>query len=78
MGQSRTRKQPPRGPLRRLRTPAVGRDTGDIQPRMSKADWSDFNEADDYSRTASTAYADAPAIPAYTGAALAWGAPPAA
>ncbi|MER7107576.1 cellulase family glycosylhydrolase [Streptomyces sp. NPDC000229] len=57
---------------------AAGRDTGDIQLRMSKSDWSNFNEADDYSRTASTAYADAPAIPAYTGTALAWGAPPAA
>ncbi|WP_179166657.1 cellulase family glycosylhydrolase [Streptomyces sp. CB03238] len=57
---------------------AAGRDTGDIQLRMSKSDWSNFNEANDYSRTASTAYADAPAIPAYTGTTLAWGAPPAA
>ncbi|WP_274536107.1 cellulase family glycosylhydrolase [Streptomyces sp. CB03234] len=57
---------------------AAGRDTGDIQLRMSKSDWSNFNEANDYSRTAWTAYADAPAIPAYSGTTLAWGAPPAA
>ncbi|WP_235023702.1 cellulase family glycosylhydrolase [Streptomyces sp. WAC05374] len=56
---------------------AAGRDTGDIQLRMSKTDWSAFDEADDHSRSAPTAYTDAPAIPAYTGTALAWGAPPA-
>ncbi|MEV3991647.1 cellulase family glycosylhydrolase [Streptomyces sp. NPDC049837] len=56
---------------------AAGRDTGDIQVRMSKSDWSAFNEADDYSRSVSTAYADAPAVPAYTGTTLAWGTPPA-
>ncbi|MEU7277910.1 cellulase family glycosylhydrolase [Streptomyces sp. NPDC045431] len=56
---------------------AAGRDTGDIQLRMAKSDWSNFNEANDYSRSTVTAYADAPAIPAYTGTTLAWGAPPA-
>ncbi|MET9800016.1 cellulase family glycosylhydrolase [Streptomyces sp. NPDC006368] len=56
---------------------AAGSTSGDIQLRMAKSDWSNFNEADDYSRSAATAYADAPAIPAYTGTALAWGAPPA-
>ncbi|MFJ8646851.1 glycoside hydrolase family 6 protein [Streptomyces sp. NPDC093546] len=56
---------------------AAGRDTGDIQLRMAKSDWSNFNEADDYSRSTVTAYADAPAVPAYTGTTLAWGAPPA-
>lgn len=56
---------------------AGGRDSGDIQLRMSKADWSAFDETNDYSRTTATAYTDAPAIPAYTGTALAWGAPPA-
>ncbi|WP_308295964.1 cellulose binding domain-containing protein [Streptomyces sp. ISL-96] len=55
----------------------AGKDTGDIQLRMSKADWSNFNEANDYSRSTATAYADAPAVPAYTGTTLAWGAPPA-
>ncbi|MFJ6793973.1 cellulase family glycosylhydrolase [Streptomyces sp. NPDC091268] len=56
---------------------AAGKDTGDIQLRMSKSDWSNFNEADDYSRSTTTSYADAPKIPAYTGTALAWGTPPA-
>ncbi|MFF8292278.1 cellulase family glycosylhydrolase [Streptomyces sp. NPDC016309] len=56
---------------------AAGRDTGDIQLRMSKADWSAFDETDDHSRSAPAAYADAPAVPAYTGTALVWGAPPA-
>ncbi|MET9440432.1 glycoside hydrolase family 6 protein [Streptomyces sp. NPDC006610] len=56
---------------------AAGRDSGDIQLRMAKSDWSAFNEANDYSRTTATAYADAPAIPAYLGTTLAWGAPPA-
>jgi aryl-phospho-beta-D-glucosidase BglC (GH1 family) len=56
---------------------AAGRDTGDIQLRMSKSDWSNFSEADDYSRSTATVYADAPKIPAYTGTSLAWGTPPA-
>ncbi|MCY0927948.1 cellulase family glycosylhydrolase [Streptomyces sp. H27-H1] len=56
---------------------AAGEDTGDIQLRMSKPDWSNFNEADDYSRSTATSYADAPKIPAYTGTTLAWGTPPA-
>ncbi|MER7575771.1 cellulase family glycosylhydrolase [Streptomyces sp. NPDC126514] len=56
---------------------AAGGNTGDIQLRLSKADWSNFNEANDYSRTTSTTYSDAPAVPAYTGTTLAWGTPPA-
>ncbi|WP_245874017.1 cellulase family glycosylhydrolase [Streptomyces phaeoluteigriseus] len=56
---------------------AAGATTGDIQLRMNKADWSNFNETNDYSRTTSTTYTDAPAVPAYTGTTLAWGTPPA-
>ncbi|MFF5038099.1 glycoside hydrolase family 6 protein [Streptomyces nigra] len=56
---------------------AAGRDTGDIQVRMAKSDWSAFDETDDHSRGTATTYADAPAIPGYLGSALAWGAPPA-
>ncbi|WP_086772570.1 glycoside hydrolase family 6 protein [Streptomyces bobili] len=56
---------------------AAGLDTGDIQLRMAKSDWSAFDESDDHSRTTATAYTDAPAVPAYVGTALAWGAPPA-
>jgi cellulose 1,4-beta-cellobiosidase len=56
---------------------AAGRDTGDIQLRMSKSDWSAFDETGDYSRTTATSYADAPRIPAYLSGALGWGTPPA-
>ncbi|MER6346566.1 cellulose binding domain-containing protein [Streptomyces sp. NPDC001595] len=55
---------------------AAGRDTGDIQLRMSKTDWSNFDETNDRSRTTATAYTDAPAVPAYIGTALAWGGAP--
>ena len=43
---------------------AAGLDTGDIQLRMAKSDWSAFDESDDHSRTTATAYTDAPAVPA--------------
>ncbi|MDI9830765.1 glycoside hydrolase family 6 protein [Streptomyces sp. KAU_LT] len=56
---------------------AAGRDTGDLQLRMAKSDWSPFDETDDHSRGTATTYTDAPAIPGYLGSALAWGAPPA-
>ncbi|MGV9453024.1 glycoside hydrolase family 6 protein [Streptomyces sp. NPDC003635] len=56
---------------------AAGRDSGDIQLRMAKSDWSAFNEVGDYSRTTATTYTDAPAVPGYLGTVLAWGAPPA-
>ncbi|MFE6990363.1 glycoside hydrolase family 6 protein [Streptomyces pharetrae] len=58
-------------------TLAAGKDTGDIQLRMAKSDWSAFDEAGDYSRAATTAYADAPRVPAYLAGDLAWGTPPA-
>ncbi|MFG3496487.1 cellulase family glycosylhydrolase [Streptomyces sp. NPDC047928] len=58
-------------------TLAPGQDTGDLQLRMSKTDWSAFDESNDYSRSASTTYGDAPVVPAYTGTTLAWGTPPA-
>ncbi|MDQ0604886.1 cellulose 1,4-beta-cellobiosidase [Streptomyces canus] len=56
---------------------AAGRETGDLQLRMAKSDWSAFNEVGDHSRTTATSYTDAPAIPGYLGTTLAWGAPPA-
>ncbi|WOI60654.1 cellulase family glycosylhydrolase [Streptomyces fradiae] len=58
-------------------TLAAGRDTGEIQLRMSKSDWSAFDERDDHSRAPSSAFTDARTVPAYTGTALVWGAPPA-
>lgn len=54
----------------------AGKDTGDIQLRMHKTDWSAFNEVGDYSRTTGTSYADAPAVTGHLGTALAWGTPP--
>lgn len=56
---------------------AAGRDTGDIQLRMAKTDWTAFDETDDHSRTTATSYTEAPAIPAYLGTVRAWGMPPA-
>ncbi|MFV0131996.1 glycoside hydrolase family 6 protein [Streptomyces sp. HMX87] len=56
---------------------AAGKDTGDLQLRMSKSDWSAFDETGDYSRGTAASYADAPKIPAYVGSDLAWGVPPA-
>jgi cellulose 1,4-beta-cellobiosidase len=58
-------------------TLAAGKDTGDLQLRLAKSDWSPFDETDDHSRTTTASYADAPRIPAYLNGALAWGAPPA-
>ncbi|MGW5178039.1 glycoside hydrolase family 6 protein [Streptomyces sp. NPDC004082] len=58
-------------------TLGAGKDTGDIQLRMSKSDWSAFDEVGDYSRSTATSYTDAPAIPAYLGTVRAWGTPPA-
>ncbi|MFJ5995238.1 glycoside hydrolase family 6 protein [Streptomyces sp. NPDC092370] len=58
-------------------TLAAGQDTGDLQLRMAKSDWSAFDETGDHSRTTATSYAEAPKIPAYLKGVLAWGTPPA-
>ncbi|MGW3716884.1 glycoside hydrolase family 6 protein [Streptomyces sp. NPDC005133] len=57
-------------------TLAAGASTGEIQLRLNKSDWSNFNEADDYSRTTNTAYADASKIGVYVGSTLTWGTAP--
>ncbi|MGW2652542.1 glycoside hydrolase family 6 protein [Streptomyces sp. NPDC001478] len=57
-------------------TLAAGASTGEIQLRLNKSDWSNFNEADDYSRATNTAYADASKIGLYTAGALSWGTAP--
>lgn len=57
-------------------TLAAGASTGEIQLRINKSDWSNFDESDDYSRAANTAYADASKIGAYVAGALAWGVEP--
>jgi endoglucanase len=56
---------------------AAGQNSGDIQLRLNKSDWSNFNEANDYSRGTNTAYAAATQIPGYIGGTLSWGTPPA-
>ncbi len=58
-------------------TVAAGQNSGDIQLRLNKSDWSNFNEANDYSRGTNTAYAAATQIPGYVGGTLSWGTPPA-
>ena len=55
---------------------AAGASTGEIQLRLNKTDWSNFGEADDYSRGTNTTYADAPKVAAYVGGALVWGMEP--
>ncbi|MFD0024304.1 glycoside hydrolase family 6 protein [Streptomyces sp. NPDC058382] len=55
---------------------AAGASTGEIQLRLNKSDWSNFDEADDYSRSTTTSYADASKIGVYVTGALAWGTAP--
>ncbi|MGW1537570.1 glycoside hydrolase family 6 protein [Streptomyces aureus] len=55
---------------------AAGADSGDLQLRMAKSDWSNFNEADDYSRGAGTSYADAAKVTVYVSGTLVWGTEP--
>ncbi|MEE4492595.1 glycoside hydrolase family 6 protein [Streptomyces sp. BE230] len=57
-------------------TLAAGASTGEIQMRLNKSDWSNFDEADDYSRSTSTSYADASKVGLYVTGALAWGTAP--
>ncbi|WP_225850811.1 cellulose binding domain-containing protein [Streptomyces sp. HPF1205] len=55
---------------------AAGKSTGDIQSRLNKSDWSNFNETNDYSYGTNTSYADAPKITVYIGGTLAYGTEP--
>ncbi|WP_323183794.1 glycoside hydrolase family 6 protein [Streptomyces sp. NBC_01221] len=57
-------------------TLAAGASTGEIQLRLNKSDWSNFDETDDYSRGTNTAYADASKIAVYAGGTLSWGTAP--
>lgn len=55
----------------------AGGQTGDIQLRMYKADWSNFNEANDYSYDgAKTAYADWNRVTLHQNGTLVWGTTP--
>ncbi|MET8414447.1 cellulose binding domain-containing protein [Streptomyces sp. NPDC005098] len=55
---------------------AAGASTGEIQLRLNKTDWSNFNEADDYSRATNTAYADASKVAVYVDGTLVRGTAP--
>lgn len=56
---------------------AAGGQTGDIQIRVAKADWSSFNENNDYSFDATmTSYADWSKVTLYQGGSLVWGTEP--
>ncbi|MFD6552908.1 glycoside hydrolase family 6 protein [Streptomyces sp. NPDC058398] len=55
---------------------AVGADSGDLQLRLAKSDWSAFDESNDYSRGAGTSYADAAKVTVYVSGTLAWGTEP--
>ncbi|MFD8915950.1 glycoside hydrolase family 6 protein [Streptomyces sp. NPDC059575] len=55
---------------------AAGANTGDLQLRVAKADWSAFDETNDYSRGTGTSYADAPKVTVYVGGTLVWGTEP--
>jgi chitodextrinase len=57
-------------------TIAAGQASGDIQGRIWKSDWSNFNEANDYSYVGSTTYAACPKITLYQSGVLVSGTPP--
>ncbi|MFB7311254.1 hypothetical protein [Streptomyces sp. NPDC056192] len=48
-----------------------GASTGENQLRLNRTDWSNFNEADDYSRTTVSSYADAAKAAVHVGGELA-------
>ncbi|MEW2167122.1 glycoside hydrolase family 6 protein [Streptomyces sp. NPDC007084] len=55
---------------------AAGADSGDLQLRLAKSDWSNFDESDDYSHGANSSYADASKVTVYVAGALVWGTEP--
>ncbi|MNO53089.1 Exoglucanase-2 precursor [compost metagenome] len=58
-------------------TLAPGADSGEIQIRINKSDWSNYAEADDYSRDATkSSYADWDKVTAYLNGSLVWGIEP--
>ncbi|WP_406835046.1 glycoside hydrolase family 6 protein [Streptomyces sp. AHU1] len=55
---------------------AAGADSGDLQLRMAKSDWSNFDESNDYSRGTNSSYADAVKVTVYVSGTLVWGTEP--
>jgi chitodextrinase len=58
-------------------TLAPGANTGDIQNRFNKTDWSSFTESNDYSYGTGTSYADNAKMTVYVNGTLVWGTEPA-
>ncbi|HET6706910.1 glycoside hydrolase family 9 protein [Amycolatopsis sp.] len=57
-------------------TLAAGANTGELQIRVAKTGWSPFNQADDHSYRAATAFSDLATVTAYQAGVLAWGTEP--
>ena len=56
---------------------AGGAATGEIQDRFNHADWSNYNQANDYSfNAAATAYGDSTRVTVYVSGTLVWGTEP--
>jgi hypothetical protein len=56
---------------------APGANTGEIQLRINKTDWSNYNKADDYSYDSTkTAYTDWNRVPLYLNGVRVWGVQP--
>lgn len=53
-----------------------GRQTGPIQLRVNKSNWTAYNEADDYSHNGAAAFANAPNVTLYLNGQLVWGVEP--
>jgi hypothetical protein len=54
-------------------TLAAGANTGDLQLRLNKTDWSAFNEANDFSRGTSTNFTDSTTVTVYVNGTRVWG-----
>lgn len=57
-------------------TLAAGANTGELQVRLAKADWSSFNQADDHSYRAAASFTDLTTVSAYQAGTLTWGTEP--
>ena len=58
-------------------TLAAGANSGDLQLRLNKTDWSSFSETNDYSRGTGTSFADSTTVSVYVNGTRVWGTEPA-
>lgn len=56
---------------------SAGQSSGEVQGRINKSDWTNFNEVNDYSYVAQTSPSDCANIALYQSGTLVWGTPPA-